>query len=46
MRVFGFQFVEVGGPTERLTKTYDTSAGDVPGVGFMLIASVRLESVF
>ena len=45
MGVFGFQFVKVGSPTERLTKKYDTSAegqvpGAVPGVGLMLIASV------
>ena len=26
MRVFGFQFVKVGSPTEGLTKKYDTSA--------------------
>ena len=38
-------FVKVGGPMEGLANKYDTSSescvpGAVPGVGFMLIASV------
>ena len=37
------QFVKVGGPTEQLTKMYDTSPeicvpGAFPGVGFMIDA--------
>ena len=46
MRVFGFRFVKVGVPTERLTKKYDTSAeslvpGAVPEVDFTYIESVN-----
>ena len=41
MRVFGYQFIKVGGPTERLTKKFESLVpGDVPGVGLMLIAAV------
>ena len=46
-----FKFVKVGGPKERPTKKYHTTdetrvPGAVSEVGFMMIASALVESMF